>query len=306
VRIFRWFTVGALISGLVIPLGTRAGAASPSAYQVTIQRTAGGIPHITGANFGDVGYGFGYAFAQDNICTMAEDYVTVAAQRSRYFGQSATYTVEANGTTLTNIDSDIFWQDVSDSGTIGRLLAVRSGPGAVSPQLQAGVQGYVDGYNAYLHDVGGTAGVPDGTCRGKPWVRPITTGDAYLRFYQLVELASQDVAIQGISEAAPPPSGLVGGLPSGAPTTLAPGTQGLPGMAQITELGKALDAAAAGGLGSNAVAVGSDGTRDRSHGLLLGNPHFPWTGQSASIRRSSPFLASSTSRAPRCSESRSS
>ncbi len=44
---------------------------------MTITRTEGGIPHIVGANFGDVGYGYGYAFAQDNLCTMANDYVTV-------------------------------------------------------------------------------------------------------------------------------------------------------------------------------------------------------------------------------------
>jgi acyl-homoserine-lactone acylase len=31
-----------------------------------------------------MGYGYGYAFAQDNLCTMAEDYVTVdARQRMR-------------------------------------------------------------------------------------------------------------------------------------------------------------------------------------------------------------------------------
>ena len=29
---------------------------------------------------------------------------------------------------------------------------------------------------------------------------------------------------------------------------------------------------------SNAVAVGKGGTRDHKHGLLLGNPHFPWQG----------------------------
>jgi acyl-homoserine-lactone acylase len=31
-------------------------------------------------------------------------------------------------------------------------------------------------------------------------------------------------------------------------------------------------------IGSNAVAVGRAGTRDHQHGLLLGNPHFPWLG----------------------------
>ncbi len=294
-------TVGALLSGLAIPLGSRVGAASPSTYQVTIQRTPGGIPHITGGNFGDVGYGFGYAFAQDNICTMAEDYVTVAAQRSRFFGPNATYTVVANGTTVTNIDSDIFWQNVADSGTIGRLLAVRSGPAAVSPELRSGVQGYVDGYNAYLHDVGGAAGVPDTTCRGKPWVRPITTLDAYLRFYQLVELASQDVAIQGISEAAPPPAGLVGGPSVAAPTRSRPAARACRAWPR---------SASSEGHWTPPPAAVSVATRWRS-----GRPApetrrtvcfsatltSPGTGPSASIRHSSRSQASSTSRVPRCS-----
>ena len=48
--------------------------------------------------------------------------------------------------------------------------------------------------------------MPDARCRGAAWVRPITTADAYRRFYQLVELASGDVVIGGIAEAAPPAS----------------------------------------------------------------------------------------------------
>jgi acyl-homoserine-lactone acylase len=35
---------------------------------------------------------------------------------------------------------------------------------------------------------------------------------------------------------------------------------------------------AMGDLGSNAVAVGKAGSRDHKHGVLLGNPHFPWEG----------------------------
>src|SRR5947209_20280129 len=33
-----------------------------------------------------------------------------------------------------------------------------------------------------------------------------------------------------------------------------------------------------GAIGSNAVAIGRAGARDHKHGVLLGNPHFPWTG----------------------------
>src|SRR5947209_19185740 len=33
-----------------------------------------------------------------------------------------------------------------------------------------------------------------------------------------------------------------------------------------------------GAIGSNAVAIGRAGAREHKHGVLLGNPHFPWTG----------------------------
>ena len=68
------------------------------------------------------------------------------------------------------------------------------------PRCATGVRGYVAGYNRYLHDVGGPNGVSDPTCKGKPWVTPITELDAYRRFYQLILLASQGVAIDGIAK----------------------------------------------------------------------------------------------------------
>ena len=51
--------------------------------RVTIRRTAHGVPHIEASSYRGLGYGYGYAFARDNICTIADDYVTVNAQRSR-------------------------------------------------------------------------------------------------------------------------------------------------------------------------------------------------------------------------------
>jgi acyl-homoserine-lactone acylase len=130
------------------------------------------------------------------------------------------------------------------------------------PEVKQLVRGYVAGYNRYLADVGGTNGVGDKTCRGKPWVRPISQADAYRRFYQLVLLASQSVAIDGIGSAAPPTPGLP--LPGALDTANT-----------ARELSQRLPLQ---GIGSNAVAVGRAGTRDHKHGLLLGNPHFPWLG----------------------------
>ena len=64
------------------------------AYQATIRRTAHNIPHITAADFGSLGYGYGYAFAEDNICAIADAYVTVRAERSRFFGPEGSYRFE--------------------------------------------------------------------------------------------------------------------------------------------------------------------------------------------------------------------
>src|SRR5207247_6621079 len=74
-----------------------------------------------------------------------------------------------------------------------------------------------------------------------------------------------DAVIQGSTEAAPPKAGAATSQPSAAATA---------------RTGRALAAALRAqrrSMGSNAVAIGSAGTRDH-RGLLLGNPHFPWIG----------------------------
>ena len=250
-----------LLAGVMA--GTFAATACAS-DQAVIRRTAYGIPHIQASDYTGLGYGYGYAFAQDNLCVMAEDYVTVDAQRSRFFGPNANYEQRGNAVTVSNLDSDLFFQQIIDSGVIDRLLAAPP-PNGPEPEVRQLVQGYVDGYNRYLSDVGGSSGVPDSTCRGKPWVRPITQADVYRRFYQLIELASGDVVIPGIGEAQPPtPSAPILGAMAVNPQAIARA------LAQKMPL--------VGGAGSNAVAVGKGGTRDHTHGLLLGNPHFPWIG----------------------------
>jgi acyl-homoserine-lactone acylase len=237
---------------------------------VVIRRTDYGIPHIEAGSFYGAGEGYGYAFAQDDLCTMADDYVTVDAQRSRYFGPSAGYLQRGNGVNVTNLDSDFFFQQVIDSGIIDKLLATPP-PLGPKPEVKQAVDGYVAGYNRYLASVGGAAGVPDPRCRGQAWVRPITSADVYRRFYQLIELASGDVVIPGIAQAAPPAPSLLPGVSSAS--AAAPDPQ-----ATAALLAQRLPRGGLGAIGSNAVAVGKGGTRDHTHGLLLGNPHFPWIG----------------------------
>src|SRR5215813_3265318 len=158
------------ILAVIAAIAAVAGSASPAlasrppqspglaAGQLTaqIRYTTGGIPHILARNWADLGFGYGYAFAKDNICTMANGYTTVEAQRSRYFGPDGSYI--GTGGLENNLESDFFWQQIIDSHIVQHL---EQGLNADEKQIEAG---YVEGYNSYLAHVGGAKGVPDPTC----------------------------------------------------------------------------------------------------------------------------------------------
>jgi acyl-homoserine-lactone acylase len=233
------------------------------AQEATIRRTDHGIPHITADDYEGLGYGYGYALAEDNLCVIAEQYVTVRGERSRYFGPDESWTMRSNGTTNNNLNSDFFYKRIIAQGTIEKLMA-QAPPNGPRPEVMEGVRGYVAGYNRYLRDVG-VDNLPDKECRGKEWVKPIEEIDAYRRFYQLALLASSGVAINGIGGAQPPgPGGLVGGGRE-AP---------VPTPQQLAQLEEKLPL---GGIGSNAYGIGREQT-DNGKGMVLGNPHFPWDG----------------------------
>jgi acyl-homoserine-lactone acylase len=249
--------LGALLAGVLAD----AAAADPSG--VTIRRTSHGIPHIIAGDWESLGYGYGYSLAEDNICTLAETYVTVQAQRSRYFGPDDSYVFQGNGQVVNNLNSDFFFQRIIDNHTVEDLLGQPPPTGPVQ-QIRDLVQGYVEGYNQYLADTG-VDNIPDPSCRGAAWVRPITVMDAYRRFYQLALLASSGVVIDGIAAAAPPTPPLPGQTATQPPrpedVAEGLGRAGLP----------------LGGIGSNAVGLGAAATANGS-GMMLANPHFPWQG----------------------------
>jgi acyl-homoserine-lactone acylase len=263
-----------------------------SGYAATIRRTEFGIPHILASDYGDMGFGYGYAFAEDNICTAADFYTTVRGERSLHFGPDGSWTFHGNGTTHNNLDSDAYFRAVNASGRIEELLD-QPAPHGPSEGLIEGVRGYVAGYNRYLADVGGADGVSDPACAGEDWVVPISELDAYLRFYQLAGLASTGIAIGEIGGAQPPTPDLGGGerglpdlgdlaglLDPSAATTSVDDLPAIPGVSAAQRA--AVDdfpSQAKGmlGIGSNAYGFGSEATENGS-GLVLGNPHFPWQG----------------------------
>ena len=234
---------------------------SGSTPHVTIRTTEYGIPRILADNLTGLGYGYGYAIAKEQICTLADAYVTSRGERSLYFGGDAS-APDGNS----NLDSDFFWKKVRAEGTVARLLKAKP-PQGPNDGVKKVMAGYVRGYNRWLKDTGVNR-ISDPRCRGAKWVKPITVLDAWHRMYQLDLIASQGASLDGIAEAQPPVTQMSAGAQPDQAVTADDITP-----AQI----KALNDRDVGGLGSNAIGLGSQGTKS-GHGLLLGNPHFPWVG----------------------------
>src|SRR5713226_4350933 len=80
--------------GAVAAIGGVAGCGTNTANTTTqavdvhveIRRMTDGIPHIEANDWTSLGYGFGYAQATDNLCTMADAFLTYRGERSRYLG----------------------------------------------------------------------------------------------------------------------------------------------------------------------------------------------------------------------------
>ncbi|MEA2468496.1 MAG: acyl-homoserine-lactone acylase, partial [Thermoleophilaceae bacterium] len=232
-------------------------AAKKGGRTVSVIRDSAGIPHIRAKNFFDLGAGEGYAFAQDNLCTLADAFVTVNGQRSKFFGPDAPSVYYSAGVSDPNIKSDMYWKYVKASKVVQNTIK-RKPPIGPLPQVRQLYKGFVLGYNAYLK----SGKLKDPRCKGKPWVRPITLMDMYLRGEQIVTAGASAQLVSGQVDAQPP----------AASGKAAPASQpDFPALKQL--FGDASDPT----LGSNGIGLGNQGTRNKT-GMVLANPHFPWRG----------------------------
>jgi acyl-homoserine-lactone acylase len=239
--------------GLVAPAGLADAAQDRgSDFSAVIRYTENGVPHIRANSYTGVGFGDGYAMATDNVCAIADMYVTLNAQRSRYFGPDAPGN-PAVGSARGNLNSDLYFQQVNDSRAVERLVGQ---PAPLGPQQEVRdiVRGYVAGYNKYLAD----NRITDPACKGAPWVRPISDIDVYRHIYALANIQGGGTFIDSIASSQPP-------------TTAAEPDR----TVDVAKVGEAL--AARTDMGSNAVALGRDATVG-GRSALVGNPHYPWQG----------------------------
>ncbi|WP_322617066.1 acylase [Pseudomonas sp. BIC9C] len=231
--------------GLSLGLSLAASASgTPVQTSADIRRTSFGVPHIRADNERGLGYGIGYAYAQDNLCLLANEITTVNGERSRYFGPDQ-FTVEERG----NLVSDVFFTWLNTPEAVAGFWQ------AQTPQVHELIEGYVAGYNRSLAERR-AQGLPV-QCQGD-WVRDITTMD-------LVKLTRRLLVEGGVGQFA---EALAGAAPPEAVTQASnAGFQ----VAATRMQRFALDR------GSNAVAVGSERSFN-GRGMLLANPHFPWVG----------------------------
>jgi acyl-homoserine-lactone acylase len=273
-RTRAWWT--AVLAGAALATGAagEAAAAWPVAQpgKATITRTAHDIPTITARDFASGGYGVGYAMAEDNICTMADTWLTLRAERAKHFGPAAA-------------DSDLYYAYVNRTAPLQEMLDAPP-PHGPTQDTMAMLDGFIAGYNAYLEHVG-VDGIDDPRCRGRAWVTPITRLDVMRRIYDLIGYAGRDLVRAGQMAAAPPApgtpaptAGALGRLPIGQELV----RRALPGKlddpvqsANVVRLAQAFADRVQDG-GSNAVGFGGEAT-DNGSGALLANPHWTWDGK---------------------------
>lgn len=263
------FAVALVLSGILLSACRHDRDSIPPApvstpiYQAELTRTSHGVVHVRADDFRGIGYGLAYAYAQDNVCMFADSLLTARGERSQFFGPDAHATARVGDEygavsgfmDLSNQDSDFFFKGYLD------LDQLRAGYAAASPEAQALIAGYVAGYNRYLKEY---AGRYPAACNGAKWVRPLSADDMYLLIAEKALHATGEVFAREIVAGARDPAAAV---------KLAKRT---PREPDLSFLAARLEKLHYEGFGSNGLAVGKDLSAS-GRGLLLGNPHFPWT-----------------------------
>jgi acyl-homoserine-lactone acylase len=256
-----------LCAALLAACGDKPGSATapqpPAHFSAELARTSNGVAHVTADHFAGLGYGLAYAYAEDNVCMLADSLLTVRGERSRFFGGEAMPTasiggeygvaidyLDEHGFDLKNEDSDFFFKGYLD------LEQLRAGYAAGSKDIRDLLEGYAAGYNRYLRD---HAGALPAACRGKEWARAITVDDLYLLVAEKALHASGQIFAREVLAAARDPSAAV----------VRRAAKAMPKPARLADFIKPR-------MASNGLAIGKDASVN-GRGMLLANPHYPWT-----------------------------
>ncbi|AVT12121.1 penicillin acylase family protein [Paracidovorax avenae] len=237
-------------------------------YTAEIRRTAMGVPHIKATTWGGAGFGYGYAQAQDNLCTLADAFVTYRGERSRYFGGSAQVIYNSTLGRPLNIDSDFFHRHVISADVVEKMMA------AQPEKLRQMVEGFAAGYNRYLGDLQADSGA-HAACRNEAWVQPVTAQDIWRRMYAANLAGGYSNFAAAIANATAPAATRSG--TAAATPQRKDGSTSLAALDASRSRAPELQVGGTAGIGSNMYGFGTAGTGEGSP-LLFGNPHWYWKG----------------------------
>ncbi|RQO53273.1 acylase [Variovorax sp. KBW07] len=237
-------------------------------YKAEIRRTAMGVPHIKADTWGGAGYGYGYAQAQDNLCTMADSFLTYRGERSQYLGGDTPLAYPGTISQPKNIESDFFHRHVLSDDVLKKMTD------AQSDDMKKLAEGFAAGYNRYVRDVKAN-GSAHAACRSEAWVQPITADDIFRRMHAANLVAGYGnflLQIAGATAPTPAPVAKVA-----ARSNSKKKQQQALQLAALDIRVPELHVGGKGGVGSNMLGFGTEGTGDASP-LLFGNPHWYWRG----------------------------
>src|SRR5690554_3810342 len=236
------------------PVETGLVAFAPSGeLSADVTWTNYGVPYVKADNMESLGFGVGFAFAQDNLCILADQVVKFNSQRAKYFGPDA---VPGSG------DSENLLTDFGFL-TLGIRANAEAGFEQISENAQALLTGYAAGYNKYINDT--DVSEMDPTCAGAPWIQELTPIDI-MTYAQGVALLPGAANFTGPLFLGVPNNQSLVSNAKGEPVALGfdPSTVGIPDT-NPTEAG------------SNGWAIGRDMSASE-RGMLIANPHFPHSG----------------------------
>lgn len=229
------------------------------AQSVALTRTTDGIPHVRAGDWNGLGFGVGYAQAQDALCTLADAFVTYEGRRSVFFGPDAKPERQSTFGRQKNLDLDFFFRAFADTEAVARYRVQQP------QELNELIEGYAAGYNRYLADARKTSrGTVHQHCLRQAWVREIGAGDTYRR------LIAAGIAA-GYSRFIPE---IVNAQPGGGDRA---GDAARQADAAALRAKLALRVGEQAGLGSNMIAFGAQATGGDGS-VLFGNPHWYWGG----------------------------
>jgi len=217
----------------------------------TLERTGHGLVHVTAKTYKGIGYGVGYAYAQDNRCLLAYRIAQVNGRVAEQVGADKIERILAESHSMTSQLMDAMFRTYYDS------KAIREGFSKEPQAVRDLAEGYAAGFNTYLKEQPNLA-----VCERVKFTGEVTVDDIYKVWVAAAGLAGAEFVgpFLAISDASQNKAKASNTKASADPQNV---------LVAATKADRHF--------GSNALAIGRDGLAEGGP-LHLYNPHFPWAG----------------------------